>query len=78
VQLTPALAAKLLAAAAAAGRSAGSLTLQDAAIIACAWLPLLPATMGDCNRLLSARMKAALPGDPIGFDLVKQDGKDFM
>lgn len=78
VQLTPALAAKLVAAAAAAGRPGDSLAPQDAAIIACAWLPLLPHTMGDCNRLLSARMKAALPGDPLGFDLVKQDGKDFM
>jgi hypothetical protein len=34
--------------------------------------------MGDCNKLLSARLKAALPEDPLGFELMKQDGKDFM
>jgi hypothetical protein len=78
VQLTPALAAQLVAAAAAAGRPAATLMPQDVVIISCAWLPLLPVTMSDCNRLLSVRMKAALPEDPIGFDLIKQDGKDFM
>jgi len=78
VQLTPALAAKLVSAAAAGGRPAAALTPQDAAVITCAWLPLLPSTMGECNKLLSARMKAALPEDPVAFELIKQDGKEFM
>jgi hypothetical protein len=78
VQLTPALAAKLVAAAAAAQRPAASLTPLDVTVISCAWAPLLPRTMGDCNKLLSARLKAALPEDPLGFELMKQDGKDFM
>jgi hypothetical protein len=52
--------------------------MQDFAVITAAWLPLMPPTMGEANKLLSARMRAALPGDPLGFDLIKQDGKDFM
>lgn len=78
VQLTPGLAARLIAAAAAAGRPAATLTLQDITVISVAWLPLLPPTLGECNRLLSARMKATLASDPLAFELIKQDGKDFM
>jgi hypothetical protein len=52
--------------------------MQDVAVITAAWLALMPPTMGEANKLLSARMRAALPGDPLGFDLIKQDGKDFM
>jgi hypothetical protein len=77
VQLTPPLAAQLVAAAAAARRPASALTLQDVAVVATAWLPLLPGSSAERNRLLSSAMKAALGDDPVAFDLIKQDGRDF-
>jgi hypothetical protein len=67
-----------MAAAAASGRRATDLTLQDVAVITSAWLPLLPRTLGECNKLLSQRMRSVLAGDPVAYDLIKQDGKDFM
>lgn len=76
--LHPALAAKALLAAGLSGRKASDITPQDTALIAAAWLPLLPKTLADCNKLLSVRMKAALTGDPVAFDLMKQDGREFM
>jgi hypothetical protein len=65
-------------AAAAAGKPASELSAQDITVITAAWLPLLPPTLGECNKLLSMRMKAALTADPVAFSLIKQDGRDFM
>jgi hypothetical protein len=67
-----------MAAAAASGRRAADVTLQDVTVITSAWLPLLPRTLGECNKLLSQRMRSALAGDPVAYELIKQDGKDFM
>eukprot|EP00883_Tetradesmus_obliquus_P007395 jgi/Sobl393_1/18013/SZX62610.1 len=76
--LPPAVAAQAMAAAAASGRTTADLTLQDVTVITSAWLPLLPRTLGECNKLLSQRMRTVLAGDPVAYDLMKQDGKDFM
>jgi hypothetical protein len=76
----PEAVARALAAAASAGRQGAALTTADAALIALAWARLLPRTVGECNRLLSARLRSALTGedDTESYDLLKEDGRAFM